>query len=195
MTEREDLLCQADPLQLAESRLDGRVIYDGRILRLEEDTVLLPSGRTATREVVRHPGAVAVVPLTEDGCVICEEQFRYPHGRVLLEIPAGKLDSAEEEPAFAAARELREETGMRAERMIPLGDFLPSPAILSERIWLFLALGLSEGECNRDEDEFLAVRKIPLDRLTDEILAGNVPDGKTAAAVLRVSLMRQRGLL
>lgn len=183
----------ADPAQLREERLTDRVIFDGRIVRLEEDTVRLPDGETAVREVIRHRGAVAVLPLTDTGEVILEEQYRYPHDRILLEIPAGKLESADSDPLTAAVRELREETGLRAERMIPLGEYIPSPAILSERIHLYLALGLSEGETSPDEDEFLVLRRVPLDRLTDWVLAGEVPDGKTQAAVLRVSLMRQRG--
>ena len=180
------------PESLCERRLDGEIVFRGRVLDLALDTVVLPDGRQATREVVLHNGAVAVLPLFPNGEVLVEEQYRYAHGQILLEIPAGKLDSADEDPLAAAHRELAEETGYRAERMICLGQYIPSPAILGERIWLYLATGLSEGEPSLDEDEFLTVRRIPLATLLDAVLRGEIPDGKTQLAVLRAHLMLER---
>ena len=183
------------PEQLREERIGGATYFEGQILTLRLDTVRLPNGGEAKREAVYHRGAVAILPLLSTGEVLVEEQYRYPHERIFLEIPAGKLDSSDEDPLLAAHRELREETGYRAGRMIPLGEFVPSPAILSEKLHLFLALDLTEGERSPDEDEFLAVRRIPLSELVSAVLDGMVPDGKTQAAALRAAAMLERGLI
>ena len=174
-----------------EITLSSTCLYDGRILRVERDTVRLSNGAEALREVVRHLGAVAVLPLSDDGQVTVEEQYRYGAGQVLTEIPAGKLDRADEDPLEAAKRELREETGMSADRWTYLGLYYGSPAILSEKIHLYLAEGLHEGECDLDEDELLTVSRIPLDALYERVLRGDIPDGKTQCAVLRVYAMRK----
>ncbi len=188
-------LLTTPPELLREERIGGATYFEGSILTLRLDTVRLPNGREAKREAVFHRGAVAVLPLLSSGEVLLEEQYRYPHDRVFLEIPAGKLDSADEDPLAAARRELREETGYLAGRMIPLGEFIPSPAILSEKLHLFLALDLTEGERELDEDEFLSVRRMPLSELVSAVLDGLIPDGKTQAAALRASAMLERGLI
>ena len=190
-----DALVTSDLRQLGERRLDGETIFRGKVIDLQVDTVELPNGKSATREVILHKGAVAILPLLPSGEVLVEEQYRYPHDRIFLESPAGKLDSADEDPLSAAHRELAEETGYRAEQMISLGEYIPSPAILSERIHLYLAMGLTEGGQSLDEDEFLAVKKIPLSTLVDAVLRGEIPDGKTQAAVLRVHLLLERNAL
>jgi len=184
-----------DPDKLSESKTDGRRLFSGKVFDLEVDGVKLPNGKTATRELIRHKGAVAVVPLFSDRTVAVEEQFRYAVGRVLIEIPAGKLDSPDEDRREAALRELREETGLIAGKLTCLGDYFGSPAIVDERITLYLATDLSEGETSLDDDEFLTVRRIPLDDLVDAVLSGEITDGKTQAALLRVALMVRRGLL
>ena len=170
---------------LTEKQIKRENIFDGQVLHVVRDTVELPNGKPATREVCLHIGAVAVIPVTDDGCVIMERQYRYPHSRVFLEIPAGKLDSADEIPLEAAQRELREETGAIAEKFTYLGKFIPSPAILSEVIHLYLAEGLTFGERELDEDEFLEVERIPLDTLYAMVLRGEIEDGKTQTAILR----------
>ena len=147
---------------------------------------------TSTRELIRHKGAVAVVPLFPDHTVAVEEQYRYAVGKILIEIPAGKLDSPDEDREAAAKRELREETGLVAGKLTCLGDYYGSPAIVDERITLYLATELSEGEKSLDDDEFLSVRRIPLSDLADAILRGEIPDGKTQAALSRVMLMVER---
>ena len=187
--------CEACSAALAETRVDGETIFRGRVIDLAVDTVRLPNGKTATREVVLHRGAVAILPLLASGEVLVEEQYRYPHGRVLLEIPAGKLEASDDDPLAAAHRELAEETGYRADRMLCLGEYIPSPAILGERITLYLATGLHEGEQSLDEDELLRVRRLPLDTLVDAVLRGEIPDGKTQVAVLRAHLMLERNLI
>ena len=179
-------------MQLEEKGVSSRLIYDGKVVHLYEDEVLLPNGAQARREYVKHIGAVCVLALNDAGEVILERQFRYPFHQELIEIPAGKLDSADEDPAEAALRELREETGYVPERMTHIGDFFGSPAILDERIRMFLAEGLRKDAQKLDDDEFLEVFTMPLETLVAEILAGNIPDGKTQAAALKVYAMKQQ---
>ena len=178
---------------LIERCLDSELIYDGRVVHLFVDRVALPDGSEGVREYVRHIGAVAVLPLTEEGDVICVRQYRYAHGVVMTEIPAGKLDSKEEDHVEAALRELREETGATCERLTYLGLFRSTPAILDEKIDLYLAEGLTFGECDLDEDEFLQAERIPLSRLVEDVMQGKITDGKTQVAVLKVNeLLRRR---
>ena len=177
---------------LIERKSGSALIYDGVVLHVYRDTVTLPNGKEAVREAIRHVGAVAVVPLTDEGEVICVRQHRYPVGKVLLEIPAGKLDSKQEDRREAALRELREETGACCARLTHLGPFYPVAAYSDELIDIYLAEGLTMGATNPDEDEFLDVVRIPLPELVDSILRGEVPDAKTQAAVLRVWIMKQR---
>ena len=177
---------------LIESPLSSKLIYDGKIVHLYQDTVTLPDGTPAIREVIRHVGAVCVVPLTDEGEVVCVRQFRYPHAKVLLEIPAGKLDSKEEDHPSAALRELREETGARCQTLIPLGQLLSTPAFVDEVIDMYLAEGLTFGDCDPDEDEFLDVVRIPLEQLVDSILQGDVTDAKTQTAVLKVWALKKK---
>ena len=175
---------------LTEKQIEREEIFNGHVLHVVKDKVELPDGKPATREVCLHIGAVAVIPVTDDGCVIMERQYRYPHSRVFLEIPAGKLDSKDEIPLEAAKRELREETGAIAEKFTYLGKYIPSPAVLSEVIHLYLAEGLTFGECELDEDEFLEIEKIPLDTLYSMVMNGEIEDGKTQVAVLRAYAMK-----
>ncbi len=175
--------------KMTERRLSGERIFSGRVIGVERDTVRLPDGVTATREVVRHPGAVCVVPLTVEGEVLLVRQFRYPEGRVFTEIPAGKLEPGEhgkERFADAARRELREETGAECGSLTFIGDFYSSPAILDEVIHMYLAEELKMGEPSPDEDEFLNLTKLPINELCDMIARGEIADGKTQAAVLKV---------
>ena len=180
-------------IDLIERQLDSKLIFDGRILHVYDDTVSLPNGHTASRELIRHVGAVCVLPLTDDGNVIVERQYRYPVGRVLTEIPAGKLDSKQEDHEAAARRELREETGCVADELVDLGVFYPAPAYSDEAIRMFLARGLHMGAQDLDPDEFLNVEYVPLEDLVRQVLAGEIPDVKTQSAVLRVYTMLKLG--
>lgn len=181
-------------MDLKETRVGREEIYDGIVVHLTKDTVRLPDGKTGIREVVWHRGAVCVVPVTDEGEVVLVQQFRYAMDRELWEIPAGKLEVGETDRAAAARRELEEETGLRCRELIDFGDYYGSPAIFSERISMYLALGLEQGESHPDEDEFLWVKKFPLDELCGAILRGEIPDGKTQAAVLRAKLwLEQNG--
>ncbi|NLI54838.1 MAG: NUDIX hydrolase [Clostridiales bacterium] len=171
-------------MDLTEERVSSEEVYGGKLVHLFRDTARLPNGKLATREVLRLPGAVAVVPLTSEGNVILVRQYRYPFAEVMLEIPAGKLDPGED-PADCARRELSEETGMEAEELVSLGVYYPSVAVLDEKIHLYLARGLTQKESHPDEDEFLRAETLPLNELVERILRGDVPDGKTQAAVLK----------
>lgn len=179
--------------RMKETCKSSELIFDGKVMHLYLDHVELPNGAIATREYARHIGAVCVLPLFADGTVACVRQYRYPHGEILTEIPAGKLDSREEDHAEAALRELREETGCRCGRLTHLGTIYTSPAILDEKIDMYLAEDLTEGETDFDEDEFLSAVRIPLSDLVDDVMAGKIPDVKTQAAALRVwELLRRR---
>ena len=178
---------------LQETKLTSQPIFDGDVLHIYKDTVRLPNGKTSTREYTVHHGAVCILPLLENGDVLLERQFRYAMGEVLTEIPAGKLDYIGEDPREAALRELREETGAVASELIPLGPFYPTCAYSTEVIQMFLARGLSFGERELDEDEFLNVFRLPLRELVEKVLNGEIPDAKTQAAALRAWCMLQEG--
>ena len=172
---------------LTEVQTDSQNVFDGVILHVRKDTVRLPNGNPATREVIRHVGAVGVIPVTDDGKVIIERQFRYPLDRVITEIPAGKLDSFTEDRLSAAKRELEEETGYTAKEWLEIGDYYPTPAYCDERITLYLARGLELGQRHLDEDEFLNFEAVPLADLLEDVMAGRITDGKTQVAVLKAA--------
>ena len=176
---------------LQETKLTSQPIFDGDVLHIYKDTVRLPNGKTSTREYTVHHGAVCILPLLENGDVLLERQFRYAMGEVLTEIPAGKLDYIGEDPREAALRELREETGAVASELIPLGPFYPAAAYSDEVIWMYLARGLTFGEQQLDDDEFLNLQAVPLEELARDVLAGRIPDAKTQAAILRVYCMER----
>lgn len=174
--------------RLKETTTSSELIFDGKILHLYRDDISLPNGEPAEREVIRHIGAVCVIPVTDDGYAVMERQYRYPVAEVILEIPAGKLDSRDEDHELAARRELEEETGYHAKEMIPLGKFYPACAYSDEAIWMYLAKGLTMGERHLDEDEFLDVELIPLKDLAQQVLDGKIPDAKTQIAVLKAAI-------
>ena len=175
-------------MNLEEKQLSFDYKFKGRIINLRVDEALLPNGATATREVVEHNGGICVVPITENGEVLMVEQYRYPYGEVILEIPAGKRDG-NEEPLEGGKRELREETGAVAENYTFLGELYPTPGYCGEVIYMYLATGLSSGETDPDDDEFLNVKKIPLEKAVDMIMKGEIKDAKTQTAILKVERM------
>ncbi len=181
-------------MNFEEKTLHSELIFDGKIVHLYLDTVRLPDGNTATREYIKHVGAVCIIPITDDGRVVLERQHRYAFHQDLVEIPAGKLDSPCEDPHAAALRELREETGITPRELIDLGEFYGSPALIGEHIRMYLAKGLTFGERELDEDEFLEVFTLPLDRAVEMVLAGEIPDGKTQLAILKAAaLLKKEG--
>ena len=174
-------------MDFTERGVKSTEIYDGKVVHLFVDDIELPNGKPAKREYCMHPGAVAVVAVDGNGMVTMVRQFRYPFHRVLLEVPAGKMDPGEE-PLTSVKRELSEETGIIAENWIPIGDFYSSCAILDEVIHLYLATGLSRKETHPDSDEFLEITEYPLDELVRMVMDGEIADGKTQAALLKAKL-------
>jgi ADP-ribose pyrophosphatase len=176
-------------MNLEEKTLHSELIFDGKIVHLYLDTVALPDGKTATREYIKHVGAVCIIPITDDGRVVLERQHRYAFHENIVEIPAGKLDHPGEDLREAALRELREETGIVPRELIDLGDYYGSPALIAEHIRMYLARGLSFGERALDEDEFLEIFTLPLDQAVEMVLAGKIPDGKTQLAILKAAAL------
>ena len=162
--------------------------YEGVIVNVDLDKVELPNGRIAKREIVRHPGGVAVVPLNDDGTVTLVRQYRYAFSQVLTEIPAGKLDPGEE-PRAGALRELGEEVGAQVGELVDLGTMYPSPGFSHEVLYLYLARDITYGDCHPDEDEFLEVVRVPFDTLVEQVMGGEIKDGKTVAAVLKTKVL------
>ncbi len=165
-----------------EKKISSERIYEGAILNLRRDTVTVPSG-TAYREIVEHNGAVAIVPIKDDGKIVMVKQFRYPSAQVLLEIPAGKIDKGETIPEDTARRELREETGYTAETLHYLGKLNPSVAYTEEVIHLYAATGLTEGETEFDEDESLEIVEYDYDEAFSMAASGQLVDAKTVAGI------------
>ena len=169
---------------LMETYQDGKVVFDGRIIRVEHWTVKLPNGNLALREVACHPGASAVVALDEMENIILVRQYRAPIGRLTLEIPAGKFDHAGEDPLVCAQRELSEETGLLADSWRKLTVLETTPGFCNERIHIYLATGLRQGETHPDEDEFVATVRMPLREAVAKVMDGPFRDGKTALAIM-----------
>lgn len=183
-----------DEEKLVEKKIATEEIFEGFVLHVQKDTIKLPNEKTATRELIRHIGAVCVVPVTDDGKVIVERQFRYPIDQVITEIPAGKLDSSTEDRLEAAKRELREETGYTADSWTDIGIYYPAAAYSDEKITMYLARGLHKGEQDLDEDEFLNVTKKPIKELVDDIVSGKITDGKTQVAILKAyEILKREG--
>ncbi len=174
--------------ETVEKTVSSKTIFDGKVIHLHLDDILLPNGKIGFREYCTHNGAVCVIPITDDNEVICVRQYRYAIRQHLLEIPAGKLDSPDEDPDEAVRRELKEETGATSEDITFLGLYYGSPALINEKIYMYMARNLSFGESDPDDDEFLDVIKIPLADMVDMVLKGEITDGKTQSAVLRAHL-------
>lgn len=179
-------------MDLTEKTLTSKTLFKGKIMTVMVDTVELPNGRTSTREVCLHPQGVCVLPLKDDGTVSLVRQYRYPMGRTLLELPAGKMDMGPEELEAAARRELSEETGLEAGDMIYLGKIYVSPGFCDEVLHMYLARDLKQSEAHPDEDEFLDVEHMPFDELVDKVMADELSDAKTVAAVLKTKLFLER---
>ncbi len=181
-------------MELFEKTVEKNYIYEGRIINVRRDKAELPDGKPCTREVVEHNGGVCVAPITKDMELIFVRQFRYPYMEIVLELPAGKLEKGED-PFEAGKRELEEETGTVGGKFYDLGKFYPTPGYCGEIIYLYAASQLSSTHMHLDEDEYLEVEKIPLDKAVDMVLAGEIPDGKTQTLIMRVAEMVRRGII
>jgi ADP-ribose pyrophosphatase len=169
--------------RLKEKLISTQEIFKGRIIDVQVDTVCLPDGNTAQREVVKHPGAVVVLPLTDKKEVVLVRQYRHATGEILLELPAGKIDPGEE-PLACARRELEEETGYRAAELTVLTSFYSSPGFCDELIRLVLAKGLTRGKACPDAEEFIDELTIPLDEAVRMVVDGEIKDAKTGFGLL-----------
>ncbi|EFM09852.1 NUDIX hydrolase [Paenibacillus curdlanolyticus YK9] len=174
-----------------ERTISTKQIFEGKIISLQVDTIELPDGGQATREIVRHPGAAAVLALLDDRMLVVE-QFRKPLEKFQIEIPAGKLDP-NEDPIVCAGRELEEETGYRASSLRPLSAFYTSPGFADEKLYIYLAEGLEKGEMNLDQDEYLRVDAITLEQALAYIEEGRISDAKTVLAVYAWRLYKLTG--
>lgn len=173
-------------MELVEKALKKEIVYQGKRFAFCSDEVLLPNGSTSRRDYIVHPGAVAVLALDDDNNIYFVRQFRYPYGRVILELPAGALEK-NENPMDAAIRELREETGAVCSELESLGEYYPSPGYCDEVIYLYYTRVKSVGRQQLDDDEFVNVVKIPLSDAVDMILGNEIKDGKTVAAILKLA--------
>lgn len=164
-------------------------IFAGKIITVHNDDITLADGTKAFREVVEHPGGVAVVGLTDNREIVMVKQFRYPYKETIYEIPAGKLEKGEE-PMSAAVREFSEECGATAESFEPMGEIYPSPGYTSEIIRLYCATGLSFGEQHLDEDENLDVIKMPFSECLSRVMSGEIKDAKTIIGILKIKELK-----
>ena len=180
-----------DP-KLVEKLVKKKVVYDGRQVNFCCDEIELPDGGKATREYMDHPGAVGVVPLLPNGHVVLVRQYRYPVAEVTLELPAGKLDHGPEDLVDCVQRELQEETGYTAGKIMPLIDYWPTPAFANEVLHLFVAEDLKEGQVHPDEDEFIEKVEMPFDEALDLIKQGLIKDSKTIVGLLACDAWRRR---
>ena len=167
---------------LFEKTLDSKQVYEGKIVNVRIDSVELVNGKTSFREVVEHAGGVVILAVDENNRAYMVRQFRYPIGRAMLEVPAGKLEKGED-PLEGAVRELREETGLTAEKLVYFCGTYPSPGFCDEQLHIYLALGLTQGEACPDEDEFLNLEIIDLDELAAMVMRGELQDGKSINAI------------
>ena len=174
-------------MDLTEKGISSEVVFDGVLLHVKKDSVLLPNGNTSTREYIVHNGAVAVIPVLANGNILMEKQFRYPCQKVYLEIPAGKIDKGED-PRIACLRELKEETGGVASSLEFLCDIQPTIAYSTEIIHLYVAKDLVFEENNLDEDEFVELIEMPLDTLLKMILNNEIIDSKTCYGLLHYAV-------
>lgn len=173
------------------SKISSRRVYQGRVINVDIDTVRFPNGSTGELEMVRHPGAAAVVPFLSDPAgadpeILLIKQYRYAADEFIYEIPAGKLDG-NEDPRRCAERELREETGCAATRIEHLYTFFTTPGFTDERIYAFMATGLTRGDTAHETDEFMSFETVTLSRALGLIRSGELKDAKSALAILYVA--------
>lgn len=174
-----------------EKTLSSKQIYDGRVISLKVDEVRLPNGHVSNREIINHPGAVAIIALTKDNKLILVEQYRKALERSIIEIPAGKIDPGED-PLQTAKRELEEETGYQANKMTYLQSFATSPGFADEIIHLYVAeeLVVAENKLDLDEDEFVELMEVTIEEAEELMAEGKIYDAKTAFAVLWLKLRK-----
>lgn len=177
-------------MELKEETVAKQTVYEGIIVNVRRDKARLIDGQIKNREVVEHPGGVAVFAMDEQRRVVLVRQYRYPMGKTVLELPAGKLEPGED-PRDSGLRELEEETGLRPGTFLSMGCSYSSPGILAEKIYLYFAKDLVQGEAHPDEGEYLETLWVPYEELMEMVKRGEISDGKTLAGILKASLMMQ----
>lgn len=178
---------------MKEQTLSSKTIYSGKIINLRLEEVLLADGKTSTREIVEHPGAVAIIPVFANNDILLVRQYRKPVEQILYELPAGKLGK-DEDPLACAQRELLEETGYSAREVTKIFDFYTTPGFSNEIMHIFLAQGLSSGSQNLDGDEFIQVERMPLNKLLAMVKNGEIKDAKTIIGILYLAKQKNGDL-
>lgn len=190
--ENKKITSAQTPVDKTEVTLSSDCVYDAGFIRVMSDRVRLPSGKESGRCYVKHPGGVCVAAIDAEGSVAFVRQYRYAMAQEVLELPAGKIDEGES-PEDCGRRELLEETGMTAEKFIPLGVMYPTPGYSNEGIYMFLAENAIHGQAKPDEDEFLDTVMMPFDKALYQSLTGAINDAKTVICLARADLRRRRG--
>ncbi len=181
-------------MNLIEKTIDSKLVFDGKIIKVYLDTVSLPNGNNANREFLKHNGGVTVCAITKDNELLFVEQFRYPYNEVVLELPAGKLELGSS-PLDNGKRELEEETGAVGTSYMSLGKMYPSPGYCGEIIHMYFCKVDCFKDINLDEDEFLNVKRIPLNKAVEMVINNQIPDAKTQIAVLKTALLIDKGVI
>ena len=179
---------------LYEETIDSKTVFTGKIIKIETDTIRLADGSKSYREVLRKKGGVCVVPITPDGDIIFVNQFRYPYGEVIIELPAGKIEK-DEDPKICGIREMFEETGCTSDNIIYLGKLYPSPGIMDEIVYMYIAFDVKEGKSHLDKGEFLTTEMHSLEEAVQMVLDNKIPDAKTQIAILKTLTMKQKWLI
>lgn len=180
-------------MELFEKKIKENLVYNGRIFDVYSDTVELPNGKNAKRDYVKHYGGAGILVIDKEENVYLVEQYRYAVNKIMLEIPAGKIDKGET-PYNTALRELEEELGFKADKIEPLGEMLPTVGYVSERIYVYLATDFTKSKQHLDEGEFVNIVKIPLNELIDKVKCGEIEDGKTVFALCKYLLLNKKSV-
>lgn len=175
-------------MHLTEKTIESKIVYEGSCITVCADKAELENHTIADRDLIKHPGGVCVVAITDNNEILFVRQFRYPHKKVLLEIPAGKLNWGEDHYE-CGKRELKEETGYSCTQYTYIGKLFPTPAYDTEIIHMYLAKGLVKGEQNLDDDEFLEVEHIPFDEAVRMVMDNEIEDAKTQLAILKAKVL------
>lgn len=181
-------------MKLFEETVSVEKIFEGKIIQVHLDKARIEDGRIVNREVVEHCAGVGVLPIDENGNCYFVRQFRYPLGCTVLEVPAGKVDAGEE-PEHCGLRELSEETGFIADKLIPCGSYYVSPGFTTEKIYIYIANNIKKGAAHLDDGEFLNVETVPFDTVVKMLADGQINDAKTAIAIQSAMLMKANNQL